>query len=187
VIAGAFAVPPSPDVAAAFESALQRLARAGLGVEREVRLPELEQAPRTSGPIIGAEAALAWSREMAGDRAQFGDEVVGYLDKGAKVLAVRYLQAQLDRARLAAAIDALLRAVDVLLLPATASAATPASAPGPQLAFLALTVPFSLSGHPVLSVPMGEAGGLPVGMQIVGRAGREDVLLRVGAAFEDAA
>jgi aspartyl-tRNA(Asn)/glutamyl-tRNA(Gln) amidotransferase subunit A len=41
-------------------------------------------------------------------------------------------------------------------------------------------------GLPALSIPCGKtAGGLPLGLQIVGRAFEEDVVLRVGAALED--
>ena len=48
------------------------------------------------------------------------------------------------------------------------------------------TLPFNATGHPAMSVPMGFVGGLPVGLQIVGRHGDEQTVLRVGAAFEAA-
>lgn len=49
----------------------------------------------------------------------------------------------------------------------------------------AFTFPFNLTGHPALSVPAGfTAEGLPVGLQIVGRWRRDDVVLRAAAAFE---
>ena len=49
--------------------------------------------------------------------------------------------------------------------------------------WLAPTFLLSLSGLPIASVPCGlDAGGLPVGMQIVGRAqGEEEVLALAGA------
>ncbi|MDO4900660.1 amidase [Actinomyces sp.] len=43
------------------------------------------------------------------------------------------------------------------------------------------TAIFNVSGHPALSVPAGFAGGLPVGVQLVARTGREDLLLAVAA------
>jgi Asp-tRNA(Asn)/Glu-tRNA(Gln) amidotransferase A subunit family amidase len=49
----------------------------------------------------------------------------------------------------------------------------------------ALTLPFNmLSMYPVLSVPSGFADGLPLGIQIVGRATDEDLLFRVAQSYE---
>ena len=48
------------------------------------------------------------------------------------------------------------------------------------------TLPFNVTGHPALSVPAGFAGGLPVGLQIIGRHHDEAGILRIAAAFEAA-
>jgi aspartyl-tRNA(Asn)/glutamyl-tRNA(Gln) amidotransferase subunit A len=49
------------------------------------------------------------------------------------------------------------------------------------------TAPFNLTGLPALSVPCGfTTGGLPVGLQLVGRPWGEARLLRAGRAFEKA-
>jgi amidase len=48
--------------------------------------------------------------------------------------------------------------------------------------------PFSVTGHPAISLPIGQtATGLPVGVQLVAALGREDLLLRVAAQLETAA
>lgn len=49
------------------------------------------------------------------------------------------------------------------------------------------TVPVNIAGLPSLSMPCGEDGGLPVGMQLIGKAFGEAKILRIGAAFEEAA
>ena len=47
--------------------------------------------------------------------------------------------------------------------------------------------PFNLTGQPALTIPCGlDSSGLPIGVQIVGRRGRDDVVLAVGAALERA-
>jgi aspartyl-tRNA(Asn)/glutamyl-tRNA(Gln) amidotransferase subunit A len=50
-----------------------------------------------------------------------------------------------------------------------------------------LTIPANLAGICALSVPCGfTSGGLPVGLQIIGPAFREDLILRAGYAYEQA-
>ena len=47
------------------------------------------------------------------------------------------------------------------------------------------TLPASLAGVPGLSVPCGfDSAGLPIGLQLIAPAFREDLLLRVGHAYE---
>jgi aspartyl-tRNA(Asn)/glutamyl-tRNA(Gln) amidotransferase subunit A len=46
------------------------------------------------------------------------------------------------------------------------------------------TVTVNIAGIPGLVVPCGEVEGLPVGLQLLGPAGGESALLRVGYAYE---
>ena len=46
------------------------------------------------------------------------------------------------------------------------------------------TISLNLAGLPGMTVPSGSAGGLPVGVQIIGRAFDEAVVLRAGRALE---
>ena len=51
-------------------------------------------------------------------------------------------------------------------------------------ALVRLTAPFNLTGLPALSVPFGEAAGLPIGMQVVGQWDDEARVLAVGRLLE---
>ncbi len=56
-----------------------------------------------------------------------------------------------------------------------------------RAAWYAYTHPFNMSGHPAITLPCGWTDdGLPVGMQLIAPWYREDLLLRVAAAFERA-
>jgi amidase len=98
------------------------------------------------------------------------------------------------RARVKGEIERLLDGVDLLLLPvmgvaAPSLAGMKAAGRTPQTiaARLRYTAPFDLSGHPTLTLPGGmTADGVPVGIQIVGRAFDEATILAAGHAFQQA-
>ena len=112
----------------------------------------------------------------------------------------RYNQALNTRTRLAAALDDFLQQWDVWLCPVSASAAfqhirhrnplrhTPIREDGLSWPYLdgsiGHTVPFSLTGHPVVCLPAGLSQGLPVGLQLVGGYGKDEALLLAAAHLE---
>jgi aspartyl-tRNA(Asn)/glutamyl-tRNA(Gln) amidotransferase subunit A len=131
-------------------------------------------------------------------RAQgFGAEVRRRILIGTYVLSAGYydayyLKAQRVRARIAGDFDAAWERCDVILTP---TAPSPAFAIGekmddPVAMYLndVFTVPASLAGLPAISVPAGLSDeGLPLGLQVIGRAFDEATVLRAGAALERAA
>jgi Asp-tRNA(Asn)/Glu-tRNA(Gln) amidotransferase A subunit family amidase len=48
----------------------------------------------------------------------------------------------------------------------------------------ALTIPANVVGNPAISIPVGDAGGLPVGMQVIGRHHDDALLLDLAAVVE---
>ena len=105
-----------------------------------------------------------------------------------------YLEAMEQVEQLRAACIRLFNDFDVLLLPTGPVVAHPhdtrrhevGGETAPARHALTCTVPFDLTGSPALSVPFGlSEGGLPIGVQIVGRHYEEATILRVGAALED--
>jgi aspartyl-tRNA(Asn)/glutamyl-tRNA(Gln) amidotransferase subunit A len=188
-----------PEVETVMHAAVQQLARLGgrLGARlEEVKLPQMRHAVLASSIIIGAEGAAyhhEWLRTVA---EQYGEDVRLRLKQGALLPAAAYFKAQRLREAIKRELDAALTSVDVLLTPTLPIApptidrctVTPGMPlPRELLHIPRLTRPFNLTGHPVISVPCGfTQSGLPVGMQIAGRAFDEVMVLRVAQAYEQA-
>jgi amidase len=103
-----------------------------------------------------------------------------------------YAKAQNLARTLTQAYDAALKNVDVLVMPTTpmkAALLPPDDAPREEKVARASEMnpnncPFNVTGHPVMTVPCGLSGGLPVGMMLVGRRGEDAMVLRAAHAFE---
>ncbi|MGF1562446.1 MAG: Asp-tRNA(Asn)/Glu-tRNA(Gln) amidotransferase subunit GatA [Geminicoccaceae bacterium] len=130
-------------------------------------------------------------------RAQgFGREVQRRIMIGTYVLSAGYydayyLQAQKVRALIKRDFEQAFEQVDAILTPTAPSAAFVAgSTVDPVAMYLndVFTVPSSLAGLPGISVPAGLSdGGLPLGLQVIGKPFDEETVLRVGQAIETAA
>jgi aspartyl-tRNA(Asn)/glutamyl-tRNA(Gln) amidotransferase subunit A len=176
-------------VLAAVREALDRFARSTGAALTEVDEPSassLELAGAAGLVVSRCEAASA-HRSLGLDRSLYWDEVADQLDAADLVLAVDYLDAQRLRGQLAARLLAAFDDVDVLAMPTTATVApTVEDAPNHLMTLARNAIPWSLVGFPAMSLPVGLAGGLPVGLQLVAPPHREDLLLAAGAAVEAA-
>jgi aspartyl-tRNA(Asn)/glutamyl-tRNA(Gln) amidotransferase subunit A len=127
----------------------------------------------------------------------FGAEVQRRLMIGTYVLSAGYydayyLRAQKVRTKILQDFEQAFEKVDALLTPATPSAAFAYGEKGDDPVAMYLndifTVTANLAGLPAISVPAGVDGqGLPLGLQIIGKALDEEACFKVGAAIEDAA
>jgi len=181
------------DVRAAVEASAKQLEQAGAVID-EVNLTQVVHAGTASAAIVAAEALAyhaAWMRSRPQD---YQPDVRERLRMGAFVSGAHYVRAQQIRALVTREVDEALARRDVLLAPAT-----PLVAPvlgerettlgdGPsdvRAALLRCTRPFNFSGHPACAAPCGfTAGGLPIGLQIVGRPFDEATVLRVVDAYQ---
>ncbi|SHJ27010.1 amidase [Wenxinia saemankumensis] len=150
-------------------------------------LPDIALAEAAGAILIHAEA-LESHPELAGRGDGYGRMAFQSLIAGAALTGEDVARAHRVAVRLRAGLDAVLEAHDAIVTPTTLTPAPPLSAfAGGRAAWTPMrTLPFNVSGHPALTVPMGFIGGLPVGLQIVGRHGDEATILRIGAAFEAA-
>ena len=129
--------------------------------------------------------------------AGFGAEVRRRILIGTYVLSAGYfdayyLKAQRVRTLIARDFDAAFRSCDAILTPTAPSAAFAIGEKmnDPVAMYLndVFTVPSSLAGLPAISVPAGlSEDGLPLGLQVIGRAFDEEGMLSVAAALERAA
>jgi len=129
--------------------------------------------------------------------AGFGEEVKRRVLIGAYVLSAGYydayyLKALKVRRRIADDFDQAFQKVDALLTPTAPSAAfgLGENAADPVAMYLndVFTVTVNLAGLPGLSLPAGlDAQGLPLGLQLIGKALDEGTLFQLGSAMEKAA
>jgi aspartyl-tRNA(Asn)/glutamyl-tRNA(Gln) amidotransferase subunit A len=180
-------------VRAAVEAAARALGAQGAVVDR-VTLATVRDVAAAAFAIVGSEA-LAYHTEWLRTRPEdYQPDVRERLQLGVVIGGAHYVRGQQLRARVRAEVDRALEGFDVLLAPTTPCAA-------PRLgemeaviggrrtdvrsALLRLTRPFSFTGHPACSLPCGfTAEGLPIGLQLVGRAFDEATVLRVADAYQ---
>ena len=180
-----------PDVADAVAAAADTLAELGADVE-EVSIPLAAHANAIAGALLAVEPALnmkEWVRERLHD---FGhDNRIGLLT-GSLVPAQAYQKAQKLRAMLREDVLAAFRTYDVLVMPTSGRQAVPIQDDPPvtsrgtssRLPFMR-TNTFNLASAPAISVPCGFGGrGLPVGLQIAGPPGGEEMVFRLAHAYE---
>jgi len=123
----------------------------------------------------------------------FGDEVKRRIMLGTYALSsgyydAYYLKAQKVRTLIKQDFDQVFANYDVIIGPTAPTTAFPigSQVDDPLTMYLndIVTIPVSLAGVPAISVPCGLADGLPVGLQIIGKAFDEATVLRVAHAYE---
>jgi aspartyl-tRNA(Asn)/glutamyl-tRNA(Gln) amidotransferase subunit A len=178
----------SAPVAAAIEAAAEVLA--GLGAEvLEVDTPALREYADCNRVILLSEACAVhepWLRERPGDYAALTRE---RLLAGAFFRAVDYVQATRMRRVLTDAMDAALAGVDAAIC--VSSHDPPCLLDDAQENARTYQrqarAPFNLTGQPALALPCGFSDdGLPIGLQVIGRAFDEATVYRVAHAYEQA-
>lgn len=127
-------------------------------------------------------------------RAQgFGAEVKRRIMLGTYTLSHGYYDAYYKKALAVRTLvkkdfDQAFKLVDVILAPVTPTTSfklgEKISDPLQMYAFDVFTIPASLAGLPALSLPCGQIGHLPVGLQIIGQQFDEKTILRAGYYFE---
>ena len=145
---------------------------------------------------LSAGADELWANYERTRGAGFGPEVKRRIMLGTYALSAGYydayyVKAQQVRTLIKDEFDEVLSTVDAILAPTSPTTAfrIGAKVDDPLAMYLndACTLPVNIAGLPGISVPCGLSNGLPVGLQVIGRAFDEATVLRVADAYERAA
>jgi aspartyl-tRNA(Asn)/glutamyl-tRNA(Gln) amidotransferase subunit A len=177
------------EVASAMEHALRGIAT----LVAEIKDVQLDVP--TDRTLQAAESYAYHAENVAKTPELYQPETVRRILSGEKISAAEYIQRrrELDEAR--RSIGQIFTDVDVLVtptmpIPAPAIAelkSDPDALRPAELKLLRNTRPFNVWGLPAISVPCGfTQSGLPIGLQIAGPHWREDLVLQLAHAYEQA-
>jgi aspartyl-tRNA(Asn)/glutamyl-tRNA(Gln) amidotransferase subunit A len=183
----------APEAQAAFQAALGVMKSLGAKF-KEVEIPDFPYGALVE-IVIGAEAASIFEDFIRGSKIeQMADPAQAATLKAAlDISAVDYLKAMRIRSLVRAAFQEVFYDVDMLLAPSR-------MAPAPRIAdgvggggassvrsgrgLNGIIPAGNLAGLPAISLPCGFAGGLPLGISLIGRPWFENHLIGVGRSFQ---
>ncbi len=200
------------EVGAAVQTAIQQLEALGAEIQ-EISCPRFRYgiaayyiiAPSEASANLARYDGVKYGTRIEGDnliemytrtRAEgFGAEVkrrimIGTYALSAGYYDAYYLKAQKVRTLIKQDFEHAFEQVDALVCPTAPSTAFKAGAKSDPLSMYLvdlMTIPVNLAGLPAMSVPCGfDSEGMPIGLQIIGGVLREDTVLQVGYAYEQA-
>jgi len=178
-----------PEVAAAMEHALMGIETL-VGSMKDVRI----DVP-TDRTLQAAESYAYHAGSVVKNPELYQPETLRRIRAGEKVTAAEYIERRRELEMARRTIRDVFANVDLLVTPTTPIAApaiaelkaNPEALRPAELKLLRNTRPFNVWGLPAISVPCGFThAGLPIGLQIAGPHWREDLVLRLAYAYEQA-
>jgi Asp-tRNA(Asn)/Glu-tRNA(Gln) amidotransferase A subunit family amidase len=183
----------SSETAAALDHTIDVLTEAGCGVA-EADVPSFDRALWNADRIISVEAAVAHEEVLESAADRLWPDTRRKLESASRIRGVTYYRACRHMEAVRRGFGAALGACDVLLAPGVASAApvfgaTSVAVDGHDRSLGDVLcrnmAAMNLAGLPAIALPVSTGDALPVGIQLVGRAGDDDRLLAVAAAVAD--
>ena len=179
-----------PDVAAACEAAVRRLADAGAIVEQID--PGFEDPLEITTGLWFLGAWTLWNTLTPAQQALADPDFRVQAELGARLSALEAQRLALRRGALGSHMRQFMQDWDLLVTPTVAvpafEARPPAQVamdPSSMLGWTPFSYPFNLTQQPAITVPCGlSAGGLPIGLQFVGPMFDDAVVLRAARAWQ---
>lgn len=172
--------------AAAVLAAVEVLRGAGASVST-VSVPYAKQAKEANHITLVAEAFAYHRNNLVSRWKDYGAFTRPMIARGAFVSAGDYAQAQRLRSLFRRGMAKLLGEVDVVITPTMPGPAERTADMDPERRLIgpSLTGPWNFAGLPAAAVPCGfSSGGLPLSMQIVGKAFAEATVLDVAHTYQ---
>ncbi|HEV8438365.1 MAG TPA: amidase [Methylomirabilota bacterium] len=169
-----------------------------LGARIETGCPDFSPVNDIVLATRGLSFVARYARYLPEWKSQMQKGLVWNIEQGLSLTPPQIARGDLLRTELWQRVRAFMETRDLLILPTVAVPPFPVEQPYPTeingkplenyTQWFFLTYGITLTGLPAISVPCGfTRGGLPVGLQIVGRRRQEAAVLRAAAAFEAAA
>ena len=182
-----------PEIGRAVNAAIRKLEALGMKAV-EIDIPGLENCAAMEAHINLAEAASYHEQYLKKQADAYGPGVRTDLEAGRFLLATDYVKSQRGRAWLQRHFNEALEHADIIVSPTVPVFPPVVGQVWVQSgdlrehiidAFLRFNIPYNLTGLPAISVPCGfSSAGLPIGLQIAGRAFEEATILKVAHAYE---
>ncbi|MGC2207193.1 MAG: amidase [Candidatus Dormiibacterota bacterium] len=151
----------------------------------EIPFPPLAELAKGCLDLMGAEAAAYHRRWIVGCPERYGAHALARLRGMYAVTGADYVDAVGGRDLVRAAVEQAMDAYDALLVPTTAAVAPLIQDRIDSEPLTRFTRAFNYTGQPVFSLPI-MTTGLPVGIQVVGRIGKDAELAAIALALEQA-
>ncbi len=203
-----------PEVKTGIETAIQKLAELGAIVDWNVSLPSTPYALAVYYIIAPSEASAnlarydgvkygfsyqegnsMWDNMQKTRQFGFGPEVKRRIMLGTYALSsgyydAYYLKAQKVRTLIRQEFDQAFTKYDLLVTPTSPGVpfkiGEKTNDPVQMYLSDVCTLPINIAGIPAISIPAGFAGGLPIGLQFIGRPFSEETLFRAAFTYQQA-
>lgn len=175
-----------PEIERAVQEAVRQLRRLGHS-HRSVAVPGLADTQAASTIITLAEALTYHDERLRDEPEGFGALIRNRLEPGYALTALDLTRATRRRLAVEREFARAFEQVDCLVAPTVPVLPRRIDEPDVGIvdALTRLNSPQNMAGLPALSLPCGfSSSGLPIGLQLIAPAGRDEIALSLGAAYQ---